>query len=90
MRYYLGQCEYKWAHAESNLEKIWVRRELGDELFKTVESYGWCWILFRTHSTVLPGDVYCRCDIYVESNDDKLDTHFVLKFPHVKPVEKIS
>ena len=90
MRYYLGQCEYKWTHAKTDMEKLWVRRELGEELFKTVESNGWEWTLFRTQSNTLPDDIYCRCDIYVESNDDKLDTHFVLKFPHVKPVEKIS
>ena len=86
MRYYLGQCEYKWSHAETDMEKIWVRRELGEELFKTVESNGWRWTLLRTHSRVLPGDVYCRCDIYVDSHDDKLDTHFVLKFPQVVPI----
>ena len=87
MRYYLGQTEYKWSHAESDLEKIWIRKELGDELYRTVESNNWKWKLLRTHSTVLPGDVYCRCDVYVESHDDKLDTHFLLKFPTARPVE---
>jgi len=86
MRYYLGQCEYKWSHTESDLEKLWVRRELGDELFKTVESNNWEWTLIRTNSQSLPSDIYCRCDIYVDSLDDKLDTHFALKFPQVKPI----
>jgi hypothetical protein len=86
MRYYLGQCEYKWTHANTDLEKIWVRRELGDELCKTIDFNGWRWVLLRTHSTSLPGDIYCRTIIYAESRDDKLDTHFVLKFPQVKPI----
>ena len=68
------------------MEQIWVRRELGEELYKTIESNGWEWILLRTQSNTLPDDVYCRCDIYVDSHDDKLDTHFVLKFPQVKPI----
>jgi len=87
MRYYLGQCEYKWSHAQTHMEKIWVRRELGDELFKTVESNDWKWTLIRSNSQSLPGDIYCRCDIYVDSHNDKLDTHFVLKFPQVKAVD---
>lgn len=69
------------------MEKIWVRRELGDELFKTVESNDWEWTLIRSNSQSLPGDIYCRCDIYVDSHNDKLDTHFVLKFPQVKAVD---
>jgi len=68
------------------MEQIWVRRELGEELYKTIESNGWEWILLRTQSNTLPDDVYCRCDIYADSHDDKLDTHFVLKFPKAKPI----
>ena len=90
MRYYLGQTEYKWTHADTKIEMIWIRREVGDELFETVESNNWNWKLLRTHSTYMPGDVYCRCDIYVDSCDDKLDTHFLLKFPHVKTIERIA
>jgi hypothetical protein len=86
MRYYLGTCEYKWSHKGTNMEQLWVRRELGDELFKTVESNNWEWVLLRTQSNTLPDDVYCRCDIYADSYDDKLDTHFVLKFPKAKPI----
>ena len=86
MRYYLGSCEYKWSHKGTNMEQLWVRRELGDELYKTVESNGWEWTLLRTQSNTLPDDVYCRCDIYCDSHDDKLDTHFVLKFPKVQPI----
>ena len=86
MRYYLGQCEYKWSHTETHMEQIWVRRELGDDLFRTVEENNWTWMLMRSSSTSLPGDIYCRCDVYADSNDDKLDTHFVLKFPQARPV----
>ena len=90
MRYYLGQCEYKWTHANTDLEKIWVRRELGDELFKTIELNNWQWTLIRSNSVSLPSDIYCRTLIFVDSNNDKLDTHFLLKYPHAKPAEKIS
>lgn len=86
MRYYLGQTEYKWSHAKTQMEYLWVRRALGEELTKTVESNGWEWTLMRSNSQTLPSDIYCRCDIYVESNDDKLDTHFALKFPQVRPI----
>jgi len=88
MRYYLGQCEYKWNHAHTKMEHIWVRLELGDELYKTIESNNWEWHLLHSSSTSLPGDMYCRCDIYVESNNDKLDTHFALKYAQAKSVEK--
>ena len=88
MRYYLGQCEYKWSHAKTDMENLWVRRELGDELYKTVESNGWTWTLMRSNSISLPSDIYCRTLIYADSNDNKLDTHFVLKFPQTRPIEK--
>ena len=71
------------------MEKIWVRRELGDELFKTIETNNWEWTLIRSSSTSLPGDIYCRCDVYADSADNKLDTHFALKFPQAKAIEKI-
>ena len=87
MRYYLGTCEYKWTHARTDLEHIWIRRALGDELFKTVESNSWQWHLLRSDSQTLPGDVYCRCDVYAESHNDHHDTVFQLKFAQAKIVE---
>jgi hypothetical protein len=72
------------------MEKLWVRRELGEDLFRTVEENNWIWVLIRTKSNTLPDDIYCRTLIYVDSNDDKLDTHFVLKFPQVRLVEKVK
>lgn len=88
MRYYLGQCEYKWSHARTDMEQLWVRRELGNELFETVESNGWQWQLIRSNSISLPSDIYCRTLIYADTHNNKLDTHFALKFPHVQALGK--
>ena len=90
MRYYLGQCDFKWKHAHGNLELIWIRRELGDELYKTIESNNWTWKLQHSKSQTLPDDIYCRCDIYVEIPNSKQATHFVLKYPQAKQMEKIT
>jgi len=88
MRYYLGSCEYKWTHANSRMEQLWIMRELGEELYKIVESNDWEWKLLRSESQTA-GDIYCRCDIYAEIPDSKQATHFVLKYPRAKLVEKI-
>jgi len=89
MRYYLGQCGYKWTHAHTQIEMLWIRRELGDELYKTIESNNWTWKLQHSKSQTLPSDIYCRCDIYVEVPDSKQATLFALKFSNVKKVELI-
>ena len=89
MRYFLGQCEYKWTHANSRMEQIWIQRELGDDLYKTVESNNWEWKLQRSNSQTMPGDIYCRCDIYVEVPDSKQATLFALKFSNIRKVELI-
>jgi hypothetical protein len=89
MRYYLGSCEYKWKHAETDLESIWVQREVTVEVYKLIEENDWEWVWLRSNSQTLPGDVYCRCDIYVEIPDSKQATYFVLKYPRAKQVEKI-
>jgi hypothetical protein len=83
-RFYISSCEYKWNHAHKPMEHIWVRREVGDDLYKTVETNGWEWKLLRSNSTSLPGDMYCRCDIYVELDDSKAATLFRLSFPNAK------
>lgn len=88
MRYYLGQCNYKWSHAHNAMEKLWVRREIGKELFENIETNNWQWVLIRIKSTSLPGDVYCTTLIQVESNNDELDTLFLLKYPQAKFLEK--
>jgi hypothetical protein len=87
MRYYLGQLEYKWSHVDTQMEQLWVMRELGNELYKTVEENKWCWVLMRSNSMTLPSDIYCRTLVYADSDNDKLDTHFILKYPNVKVIE---
>ena len=89
MLHYLGMCEYKWTHAHTSMEQLWIRRELGDDLYKTIESNGWKWKLLHSQSQTMPGDIYCRCDIYVEIPDTKQGTMFVLKYPNTIAVEKI-
>ena len=89
MRYYLGQCEYKWSHQDTRAELLWIRRELGDELFLTIEENSWGWQLERSSATQLPGDVYCCCKIYVEVPDSKQATLFALKFSNIKKVELV-
>ena len=90
MRYYLGTCEYKWTHAKTDLEHLWVRRELGEELYKTVESNGWEWTLLRSNSQTLPSDIYCRCDIYIDTTDNKHATLFALKYPKARRIDNTS
>ena len=80
MQYYLGQCEYKWTHADSRMEQIWIQRELGDGLYKTVESNNWEWKLQRSNSQTMPGDIYCRCDIYVDIDESRKATLFAIKY----------
>jgi len=89
MRYYLGSCEYKWKHADSQLEPLWIQREITAELYSTIEENNWKWVLLRSNSQTLPGDIYCRCDVYVEIPDTKQGTMFVLKYPQAKQVENI-
>ena len=86
MRYYLSSCEYKWSHARTDMEQMWVMRELGTELYKLIESKDWEWKLIRSNSPTLPEDIYCRCDIYVETDDSSAATFFALKYPQARPV----
>ena len=89
MRYYLSSCEYKWTHKNTSMDQIWIRRELGDEIYKTVEENNWKWALLRSESQTIPGDIYCRCDIYVDIPDTKQATFFVLKYPKAQLVEAV-
>ena len=89
MRYYLSSCEYKWTHADTHMEQIWVMRELGSEVYKLIESNEWEWKLLRSNSQTLPEDVYCRCDIYLEIPDSKQATYFLLKYPNARLVERV-
>jgi hypothetical protein len=89
MRYYIGSCEYKWSHAKTSMEQMWVMRELGTDLYKLIEQQNWEWKLIRSNSQTLPDDVYCRCDIYVDVPSSKQATMFVLKYPQAVLVEKV-
>ena len=90
MRYYLGSCEYKWTHAKTNMENMWIMREVGTELYKTIESNNWQWKLLRSNSQTLPDDIYCRCDIYIELPDSKQATLFALKYSKAQKMEKVK
>lgn len=90
MRYYLASCEYKWTHARTDMEQLWVRRELGEELYKTIETNDWKFKLQRSNSQTLPDDTYCRCDIYIEIPSSKQATLFVLKYPQAKPIHEVT
>jgi hypothetical protein len=89
MRYYLSSCEYKWTHADTHMEQMWVMREIGSEIYKFIETNGWKWKLLRSESQTIPGDIYCRCDIYVDIPDTKQATFFVLKYPKAQLVEAV-
>jgi len=80
MRYYLGQCEYKWTHADTDMETLWVRRQLGEELTRQCNQDGFNLVYVRSNSQALPGDVYCRCDIYVDVDNNREGTLFSLKY----------
>ena len=86
MRFYLGSCEMKWSHKDE-LEQLWIRRELGEELFKEIQSH--TIVILRSNSQSLPGDTYKRCDIYVDVEDDRHATLFALKFSKARKVELV-
>jgi hypothetical protein len=86
MRFYLGSCEMKWSHKDE-LEQLWIRRELGDELFKEIQWH--TIVILRSNSQSLPGDTYKRCDIYVDVEDDRHATLFALKFSKARKVELV-
>jgi len=89
MRYYIATCEYKWTHKNEAMERIWIQREVGDALYRTVEENNWEWVLLRSESQTLPGDIYCKCDIYVEIPNSKEATLFALKYSKATLMEKI-
>ena len=89
VRYYLGHCEYKWTHADSRIEHVWVCRELGDELFEQCSQDGFNLHYITSPSVNLPGDMYCTCKIYVEIDEGKDHTMFALKYSHLAEAERI-
>mgnify|MGYP003653987406 FL=1 len=89
VRYYVGSAEMKWTHKDK-LEQIWIRRELGDELFEAIQQ-DWCRVeILRSDSQSLPGDTYKRCDVYVYiEEEDQRATLFALKYSQVRLTEKV-
>ena len=79
MRYYLGYCDFKWTHVDTHMEHIWVRRQVGDEIYALVESNSWQWHLDRQSTPSLPEETYCRCSIHVDVPHTPEGTHFKLK-----------
>ncbi len=91
MRFLIGQCEYKWSHAHKSMEDMWVMRELGQDLWKQCNQDGFQLEYIRSNSQSLPGDIYCRCDIYVDVDDHKAGTMFAIKYSEVTtPVSKVQ
>ena len=68
------------------MENVWVQRELGDELYKQCNQDGFNLAMIHSNSQTLPGDMYCRCDIYVDVENTKQGTLFALKFQEAIPV----
>jgi hypothetical protein len=68
---------------------MWIRRELGEEIFKTIELNGWQYKLKHINSRFLPEDTYCECKIFVDLPDSPETTHFLIKHPNVVRMEKI-
>jgi hypothetical protein len=89
MRYYVGSAEMKWSHKD-RMEQIWIQRELGDKLFEEIQQ-DWCEVVIhRTNSQSLPGDIYKRCDIYVDIEDTPRATLFALRFSNkIRKVERV-
>ena len=76
----------KWSHVD-RIEQIFIQRELGDELFEEINQE-WCNIVIvRSNSQSLPGDIYKRCDVYVDIEDEKRAILFALKFSKIRKVE---
>lgn len=86
MRYYLGSCEMKWTHTD-RMEQMWISRELGDELFAEIQQDWYNVIILRSNSQSLPGDIYKRCDVYVDIEDENRAMLFALKFSKTQKVE---
>jgi hypothetical protein len=63
---------------------MWVRRELGEELFRQCSQPGFELVYIRSNSQTLPEDVYCRCDVYVDVADTRQSILFALQgYPEV-------
>ena len=80
MEYYIGYIECK-LHHNDRMEDIWIRRELGESLWFTLNQ-PWCTVVKKQRvPQALPADVYKRIDIYAEIEDSAWDSYFALAYP---------
>jgi hypothetical protein len=88
-RIYVGSTEMKWSH-EGRMEQIWIRKEIGEELFEEINQGPYTISVLRSKSKTLPDDIYKRVDIYVEGQKKDL-TMIILKYPSIKYIgEKVQ
>jgi hypothetical protein len=73
------------------MENMWIMRELGQDLWKQCNQEGFKLKYVRNNSQILPGDIYCSCDIYVDVSDHKAGIMFAIKYSEVTtPVSKVQ
>lgn len=89
MRFYLATVEMKWEHT-GKTEQLWIKCKLGDELFEEIQQDWYKVVILRSNSQSLPGDMYKRCDIYVDIEDERRATLFALKFSKMRKVEQLA
>ena len=88
MRFYLDTVEMKWEH-EGKTEQLYIRCKLGDKLFREIQQDWYKVVILRSNSQSLPGDMYKRCDIYVDIEDERRATLFALKVSNLQKVEQL-
>lgn len=76
----------KWTH-EGDMEQLWIRRELGYELFNEILQDYYKLVILRSNSQTLPGDIYKRVDVYVDIECAHRATLFALRFTQARKVE---
>ena len=84
-RFYLSKCEFKWTHTENNMYHLWVRRELGEELYKQCNQPGY--ELYLEYANGIVADIFCNCKIYVDVHNQSHSTWFALKYPDATRLE---
>lgn len=82
MLFWICYIECKLHHNE-RMEDIWIRREVGDDLWYTMNQ-DWCNIVKRQKvPNSLPSDVFKGVDVYLEIEDSKRSSWFALAYPAV-------
>jgi len=78
MRLYCGHIECKWTHND-RLEMIYYAQKYGQELWKAINSAGTV-VQRRYNSRTLPEDMYKRVDFYVDIDNTRDATLFLLQW----------